>query len=53
MNKYKLTDVSYQKVIYEAIVEAETEDKALEKADWVEVSNELESNEIDCEVINE
>jgi len=53
MNKYKLTDVSYQKVIYEAIVEAETENEALEKADWVEVSNELESNDIDCEVINE
>mgnify|MGYP003119942200 CR=1 FL=1 len=51
MKKYKFTDVSYQKVIYEALVEAETENEALKKADWVEVSNELESNQIDCEVI--
>lgn len=51
MKKYKFTDVSYQKVIYEAVVEAETEDEAIDKADWVEVSNELESNTIDCEVI--
>mgnify|MGYP007028047483 FL=1 len=51
MKKYKFTDVSYQKVIYEAIVEAKTEDEALEKADWIEVSNELKSNQIESEEI--
>ena len=51
IKKYKYTDVSYQKVIYEAIVEATTEEKALDKVDWVEVSSELESNNISCEVL--
>ena len=53
IKKYKFTDVSYQKVIYESIVEAATEEKALDKVDWVEVSNELKSNNISCEVLKQ
>ena len=51
IKKYKLTDTSHQIITYECEVEATSKDEAIKKADWVEVSNELESNSIDCEVL--
>ena len=51
MNKYKLIDTSHQIITYECEVEANSQDEAIKNADWVEVSNELESNEIDCKII--
>ncbi len=54
MNKYKLIDTSHQIITYECVVEANSQDEAIKNADWVEVSNELQSNNIDVqEVKNE
>ncbi len=50
MPKYKLTDTSYQVITYECEVEANSKDEAIAKADWVEVSNELDHNHINIEV---
>ncbi len=50
MPKYKLTDTSYQVITYECEVEANSKDEAIEKADWVEVSNELDHNHINIEI---
>ena len=49
MKKYKLIDTSHQIITYECEVEANSQDEAIKKANWVEVSNELESNNINCE----
>ena len=48
MKKYKLIDTSTQVVIYECTVEANTQDEAIKKANWVEVSNDCIDNEIEA-----
>ena len=50
MKKYKLIDTSHQIITYECEVEANSKDEAIAKADWVEVSNELDHNHINIEV---
>jgi hypothetical protein len=50
--KYKLIDTSHQIVTYECEVEANSEKEAIEKANWVEVSNELNYNNVEVEEIN-
>jgi len=47
MTKYRLRDTSHQKVIYECEVEADSEAEAIKKADWIEISNDLEYNNIE------
>ena len=47
MKKYKLIDTSTQIVIYECVVEANTQAEAIKKANWVEVSNDCIHNEIE------
>ena len=51
MTKYKLTDTSHQIVTYECEVEADSKVEAIKKAEWVEVSNELDHNKIKIERI--
>jgi len=51
MTKYRLRDTSHQKVIYECEVEADSEAEAIKKADWIEISNDLEYNNIEVNLI--
>jgi hypothetical protein len=52
MQKYKLKDTSYQIVTYECEVEADSKEEAIKKAtDWKEVSNELDHNNIEVNLV--
>ena len=52
MPKYKLKDTSYQIVTYECEVEADSKEEAIKKAtDWKEVSNELDHNNIEDNLV--
>ena len=52
MKKYKLIDTSQQIIYYECTVEANSQDEAIKKANWVEVSNDCIDNEIEAIEIN-
>ena len=50
MKKYRLTDTSEQTITYECVVEANSEEEAIEKADnWKEIDKVCNSNNIRAE----